>query len=191
MMELLRGLENADALAYQVNAGRGAWHVRANADLNYILLDDLAVYFSQFNNDELLLPVQTFDLSSEVVVIVMNDPFPPNLVTLPLGQLGAKIEASLPHAVAEVNAALIERVMVDEQWRADILLWKAYRKSIRPAPVALRTKVANHVRASAKAANIRLDSADEINLAADILGDSLWNALDEAAQREWLVRVEN
>jgi hypothetical protein len=94
----------------------------------------------------------------------------------------------LARADAEAKARQIADVLTADQ-RATLLLWKAYVKRIRPAPAPVLTAACYGFAYAALYVPAEFEDGQTEALAMDLTGDLLWNALDESARREWLLKA--
>lgn len=73
--------------------------------------------------------------------------------------------------------------------RAALLLSKAHLKRIRPVPKPVLEAAVAAYRNGEEGVGIQIQDANDVALVMDKAGDMIWNTLDEAAHREWLLRV--
>jgi len=94
----------------------------------------------------------------------------------------------LRHALADNTAEQIVS-HIAELDRNELLLWKAYLKRIKPVPVSVLFFATEAYRNGSETVGLRIQDGDDSALVMDKVGDLLWDDLDEAAQREWLLKA--
>lgn len=97
-------------------------------------------------------------------------------------------QAFLTHAEAQVKAEQVAKQLTGDGVQV-FLLWKAYLKRIKTPPIPIIESVNEYLILAAGVTSTVFDSMVEASLVADLAGDILWNALDEKAQREWLLKA--
>lgn len=94
----------------------------------------------------------------------------------------------LRHALADELANEIHQ-HISRIDRDELLLWKAFVKRMKPVPQMVLASAAQAYRYAAETVGIRNQNADDAALVMDKLGDLVWNELDDAARREWLLKA--
>jgi hypothetical protein len=92
------------------------------------------------------------------------------------------------HALAD-NMAKQITANIAETNRDALLLWKAYVKRIRPVPQPVMAAAVQSFYFGSETVGVQIQDADDQALVMDKAGDLLWNALDESARREWLLKA--
>jgi hypothetical protein len=92
------------------------------------------------------------------------------------------------HALAD-NMAKQITANIDPFDRDALLLWKAYVKRIKPVPQPVMVAAVQSFWVMSGTVGILIEDGDDQALVMDKAGDLLWNALDESARREWLLKA--
>lgn len=98
------------------------------------------------------------------------------------------LDAFMPFAMAEVlSKRMVTNLTPDDCDK--LLLWKAYLKRMRPVPNPVMIDAVATFKAVAVLSKVEFTSAQVEQLTMDKLGDLVWNELDPAASRAWLLKV--
>ncbi len=94
------------------------------------------------------------------------------------------------HIPSEYHPAMIALGFNVPEERDAILHWKAYLKRIKPVPFPVLEAAVTAFRSAQARVFISPGSTEADKQLMDAAGDLVWNALDDAARREWLLKAD-
>lgn len=102
--------------------------------------------------------------------------------------MSANLKPFLRHTLSDMFAKQVAAQLNDLD-REALLLWKAHVKRIRPVPKPVMEAAVTAYRDGEERVGIQIQDAQDVALVMDKLGELVWETLDEAGRREWLLKV--